>query len=339
MYRVQTELESYPATLFNILADSPNWFTEAMTRRIRYLEDCRSPEKVRRGKRDRTAISSTTQPSCTNNLGNNKQLVIHIVGASSNSELWGWDGKNENSEAAVLEAYAEASTNLTSYFENFPITLKSIRLIFIGPDCPKHHSKCSVKISDSKTVLILETHCCNYGQHDRESVPTPDVIVFFNPGFSCPDYDWSSALDSAISSSNIGATPFLITTNTEMEGFADIKYLLDGDYIDSKSIPGDILEALDYPSTKGNCDIDDVNKSFFFDMNPFHGLRVRQSGTMANDVYVKSRWMIGGLFERDSNNNNQKTEEGDNEYVHQQPKKKHRSGKKGNNKKNNPALI
>ena len=34
--RVQTELESYPATLFNILADSPNWFTEAMTRRVRY---------------------------------------------------------------------------------------------------------------------------------------------------------------------------------------------------------------------------------------------------------------------------------------------------------------
>ena len=36
LYRVQTELESYPATLFNILADSPNWFTEAMTCRVRY---------------------------------------------------------------------------------------------------------------------------------------------------------------------------------------------------------------------------------------------------------------------------------------------------------------
>ena len=35
--RVQTELESFPATLFNILlADSPNWFTEAMTCRVRY---------------------------------------------------------------------------------------------------------------------------------------------------------------------------------------------------------------------------------------------------------------------------------------------------------------
>ena len=59
--RVQTELESYPATLFNILADSPNWFTEA-----------------------RTAISSTTtatQPSSASNAGNNEQLVNHIVGA------------------------------------------------------------------------------------------------------------------------------------------------------------------------------------------------------------------------------------------------------------------
>ena len=81
--RVQTELESYPATLFNILADSPNWFTEAMTCRVRYIfgKDGRSPEKVRRGNRDRTAISSTTtatQPSSASNAGNIKQLVIHI---------------------------------------------------------------------------------------------------------------------------------------------------------------------------------------------------------------------------------------------------------------------
>ena len=339
LYRVQTELESYPATLFNILADSPNWFTEAMTRRVRYLEDCRSPEKIRRGKRDRTAISSTTatQPSSATNAGNNKQLVIHIVGASSNSELWGWDGTNDNE--SVLEAYAEASTNLSSYFESFPITLKSIRLIFIGPDCHKRHSKCNVAISESKTVLMLETHCCDYGRHDRESVPAPDVIVFFNPGFSCPDYDWSAALDEAISLSHVGAIPFLVTTNTEMEGFADIKYLLDGNYIDSKSIPGDILEAVDFPSIKRDCDIDDANKSFFFDMNPYHGLRVRQSGTMANDVYVKSRWMIGGLFEKDSNSKNQQAKEGAKEDVHEQPKKKHRSDKKGNSKKSNPALI
>eukprot|EP00956_Cyclotella_meneghiniana_P017784 scaffold29247_cov69-Cyclotella_meneghiniana.AAC.6 len=186
---------------------------------------------------------------------------------------------------------------------------------------------------------MLETHCRDYGRHDRESVPAPDVIVFFNPGFSCPDYDWSAALDEAISLSHVGAIPFLVTTSTEMGGFADIKYLLDGNYIDSKSIPGDILEAVDFPSIKRDCDIDDANKSFFFDMNPYHGLRVRQSGTMANDVYVKSRWMIGGLFEKDSNSKNQQAEEGAKEDVHEQPKKKHRSDKKGNSKKSNPALI
>eukprot|EP00956_Cyclotella_meneghiniana_P032120 scaffold86807_cov70-Cyclotella_meneghiniana.AAC.4 len=97
---------------------------------------------------------------------------------------------------------------------------------------------------------MLETHCRDYGRHDRESVPAPDVIMLFNPGFFCPDYDWSAALDEAISLSHVGAIPFLVTTNTEMEGFADTKYLLDGNYIDSKSIPGDILKTVDFPGIK-----------------------------------------------------------------------------------------
>ena len=56
---------------------------------IPYLEDCRSPEKVRRGNRDQTAISSTTtatQPSSASNAGNNKQLVIHIVGDATEDD-------------------------------------------------------------------------------------------------------------------------------------------------------------------------------------------------------------------------------------------------------------
>lgn len=333
LYRVQTEQESYPATLFNIMAESPTWFMEAMTRRIRYLEDPRSPEKPRRGKRDRTAISPNQQQHA-----GNKQLVIHIVGASSNSELWGWDGKKK--DAAVLEAYAEAATNLLSYFESFPIILASIRLVFIGPDCPKS-DKCTVSIPDSKTLLVVETHCCNYGQQETP-IPTPDVIVFFNPGFSCPDYDWSVALTTAAESSKTRCTPFLVTTNTEMEGFADIKCLLDGGYIDSMSIPGDILEAVDHYGPKSKSEDDDLDKSFFFGENPYHGLRVRQSGTMANDVFVKSGWMFGGLFQK-SCISKQKTMKvaDDNEEDVEQPRKKHRGSKKGkgNSKKRNPALI
>jgi hypothetical protein len=342
LYRVQTEQESYPATLFNVMAESPTWFMEAMTRRIRYLEDPRSPEKPRRGKRDREAIESPNNP-----VGN-KQLVIHVVGASTNSELWGWDNNGKKDDVAgapVLDAYAEAATNLLSYFENFPIILASIRLVFIGPDCPKS-GKCTVSIPDSKTVLVVETHGCNYGEQQTMSVPSPDVIVFFNPGFSCPDYDWSAAVATAATSSKAGSTPFLVTTNTEMEGFADIKCLLDGGYINSKSIPGDILEAVDHSDPKGNkSQVDDeFDGTFFFGENPYHGLRVRQSGTMANDVYVKSGWMFGGLFEKSRGSKKTSIDKADDNEEAEQPRKKHRSSSsnnkgKGNSKKSNPALI
>ena len=333
-YRVQTEHESYPATLFNVLAESPTWFMEAMTRKIRYLEDIRSPEKQRRGKRDRTATSPYKKLPA-----GNKQLVIHVVGASTNSELWGWDGATEN--PAVLKAYAEASINLLSYIENFPIILKSIRLIFIGPDCPKT-SNHNLLIPDSQTELIVETHCCNYGEH-ADSVPTPDSIAFFNPGFSCPDYDWSESLLAASNSAKAGPVPFLITTNTEMEGFADIKYLLDNGCIRPNSLPGNLLEAIDFDD-KGIGDKDDTDKSFFFGENPYHGLRVRQSGTMANDLFVKSMWMLGGLFEKPGRFNKRKTKadaEEKDEDGHSQPKKRQRNNKevKGNSKKSNPALI
>ncbi|KAL7520741.1 hypothetical protein ACHAWX_005451 [Stephanocyclus meneghinianus] len=349
VYRVQTERESYPATLFNILAESPVWFMEAMTRRIRYVENPNLSTKQRRGKRDRVDSSPNARPSL--NAGN-KQLVLHIIGASIDSELWGWNGKKEQGGAAVLQAYAEASTNILTHFESFPTTLEALRLVFIGPDCPKS-CKCNVPVPDSKTVLIIETYCCNYGENNQneslESLPSPDVIVFFNPGFSCPDYDWSNALSAASTptmSETTGPVPFLVTTNTEMEGFADIKCLLDGGYIDVRSLPQDILEAVEYPPpTCAKHETEDEDKPFFFSENPYHGLRVRQSGTMANDVYVKSRWMFGGLFRKNHPSNKRKTKEGidknEEREVHGHAQKKHKGGKKGgnNSKRSNPALI
>jgi hypothetical protein len=94
-----------------------------------------------------------------------------------------------------------------------------------------------------------------------------------------------------------------------MEGYADIKCLVDGGYIDSKEIPTGILETFsnDDPSSLNdkkysshNDDDDDEEKKFFFCENPYAGLRVRQSGTMANDLYVKNRWVMGGLFVPDN---------------------------------------
>jgi hypothetical protein len=153
-YRIQTERESYPATLFNMLSDdSPSWLVEALSRRLRYKEEIRSPggklfhrstcgsgggeggegggeRKKRRGKRDRQSLTSSdeiTTPTTTTiaslpSKGNKKELVLHIVGAQSDSELWGWDGSSSsttNNKNEMLDAYAEASSNVLSYLQNF----------------------------------------------------------------------------------------------------------------------------------------------------------------------------------------------------------------------------
>lgn len=351
MYRIQTERESYPATLFNILSEGPDWFVEAITRRLRCDVDVRSPipeerKQQRRGKRERSSLSPVAiasgkrgreQISEEGDDGGRgqtrkkRELVLHIVGASTDSELWGWDmssssrRKNDdvNEEGIpVLNAYAEASTNLSTYLKNLlEISSISIRCVFIGPDCPDSGKGASSTISstsaghvvrvpipdDSSSTLTMETYRCKYGGQDQPYLPYPDVIVFFNPGFSCPDYDWSAALSAATayqyssttSGASSGAIPFLITTNTEIEGLADVKYLLDGGYVDEKSLSRDVLEMIDHPPSTncGDGSDDDHLVTSFFGENPYAGLRVRQSGTMANDLYVKNRWIVGGVFQ------------------------------------------
>jgi len=235
-YRVQTERESYPATLFNMLTDGPPWLIENLSRRLRYREEVRSPdakvsssgssgsERKRRGKRDR---QSSSQEETVSSSGLSRELVLHIVGASVDSELWGWDGTTTSyTHNEMLDAYAEASTNVLSYLKNFIDSIDSIRLVFVGPDCPKPRrgsggggdddddetSVCRLdkSIPGSKTMLHIETHCCNYGEDT--TLPDPDAIIFFNPGLSCTDYDWSKALSAA--SSYESSTPFLIDLST-----------------------------------------------------------------------------------------------------------------------------
>lgn len=342
-YRIKTEMESYPATLFNVLVETPHWFIDAMTKRLRSME---SPIKIRREKRDRDSY-------CHTHSGHGKkELVLHIVGASVDSELWGWDGRDETMDE-VMEAYGEASTNLLSFMKSFPISLHSIRLVFFGPDCPQigTDKRCFVEvpIPDSKATLAVETHCCYYGEKGTQEVAAmsslePDAIIFFNPGFSCPDYDWSNALSTA--SSYNGEKPFLVTTNTEMEGFADIKILLDAGYINRRSLPSEVLVAVDDDEDrKPPCNDEADGCTFFLNENPYAGLRIRQSGTMANDLYVKNRWILGGVFNGGGNKcNNTKSKRSFLEEDDDSDRRK-KKGRKGNDacttntKKENPALI
>jgi len=173
----------------------------------------------------------------------------------------------------------------------------------------KHGKHCQV---------VIETHCHNYELKyfkSKESHPTtntsspskkkdkhsiqltkPDIVVFFNPGFTCPDYEWHEALKACQDQENGKETPFIVTTNTEMEAIADIQYLHQNGYIES--LPPVIADILNEGQLDHDSDAFDQNEnnSIFFGENVNAGSRVRQSGNMANDLFCKNKYIIGGHF-------------------------------------------
>ena len=100
----------------------------------------------------------------------------------------------------------------------------------------------------------------------------------------------------------------------------------------------------------GGDECDDDLGDMHFGENPFAGSRVRQSGNMANDLFVKNRWMFGGIFggaeqTTSSTSISKKRKEKEEDVDEEPPKKKNKKKKKskkskgGNTKKWNPALI
>jgi len=307
--RIRSEYESYPATLANVLSET--W----------------------------TPSSSTTA-----------RLVVHVVGASEDAELWGGyctcadlSSKDNNNGDSVVAAgadacydgYAEALSELAvavaakknnnssrggSSSSSWKALLDEIDLVFVGPECPRRDVDVvkpmrrtpSTSTSSSKKngtdsedaaaavvgALRIRSRRCAYDKVLLETIPPADVVVFFNPGFTCPDYDWREAV-SCIPK----GTPFLLTTNTELEGIADCQWLLDQDRI--QALPAGLADVFGLYSAPDNDDAaaaDDGrqrsnNGAAFFSVNPFCGSRVRQSGTMANDLYIKNRWMLGGIID------------------------------------------
>ena len=249
--RVRSEYESYPATLANVLLNVPCY--KVMLAR------------------------------CVHSKA--KELVIHVIGASVDAELWG----RETSELEeVWDAYAEALQELVE-----ANGLKSIRLSMIGPDCPSKAVVIERRVpftrkddSSSFCRLFVTTYKELYSkklfQAREQPLTKPDVVVFFNPGFTCPDYSW----DNALWCLDYG-TSFMLTTNTEMEGIGDCHYLLERKLL--PSLPPVAAAII-------GSDLVDENSDVVFGENPFAGSRVRQSGTMANDLFVKSRWMLAGVF-------------------------------------------
>ena len=276
--RVQSEYESYPATLANVLLDGPCF-------KVMLARACHE-----------------------------RELVIHVIGASVDAELW---GRQQDSLDIVWDAYADALQELAE-----TNGLKVIRLCLIGPDCPAKAMNVERSIpysrkEDRSCQLVISTLQRKYSSklfHGSDALSKPDVVCLFNPGFTCPDYSW----DDTLSSFDYG-TSFIITTNTEMECIGDCQYLLEKELL--PSLPPIAAEII-------GTDCADENSDVMFGENPFAGSRVRQSGTMANDLFVKNRWLLAGVFGKPMMVEKE-----------ERPVKKSKTGEHQSSKRSNPALI
>jgi hypothetical protein len=194
-------------------------------------------------------------------------------------------------------------------------------LHMIGPDCPERpiddERSMPFERNGSKTfTLHMQTHRSLYTPDLIRDISKAHVIVLFNPGFTCPDYDWEETMDLLDH-----GIAFLSTTNTEMEGVSDCNYLMD-----KKLLPHLPPLAAEIMGVEGYGDLT------FFAENPYAGTRIRQSGTMANDVFVKNRWMIGGILAKPMKKRIFDEDDDDADGVYSKRAM-------GNSKLSNPALI
>lgn len=293
--RLQSERESYPATLVNVLSEGPA-FHAVWTRIARQNDE--------------------------------RKVTIHVIGASHEAELW--KAENDNEIDKIVSAYTDACSELMESKK-----LQAVQILMVGPECvdPKNPSMRWKKrrpvthVNDKSSVigdLVLETRKAVYSRQVVEEEGSPDIVVFFNPGFTVPDYEWRDSL-AAIPH----GIPFLVATNTEVEGIADAQFLLDQDRV--QSIPPGLQDVFGLYSENDDLDGDAPEETTlsFFSVNPFCGNRVRQSGTMANDLFVRNRWMLGGILD---SYDPSKEREG-------QGSKKARTISESNRKATNPALI
>lgn len=169
--RIRSEYESYPATLANAITTGTCYQEE--------LKRCVSQ----------------------------KLLVLHVIGASFDAEL-STSNKDENEDNKVFLDYAEALSNLTSVHKD----IHKIELFFIGPDCPETNMTYTTPIASSDATLFVRTLKGIYNQDlfKQFNISQPNIVVFFNPGFTVPEYEnWKTTLALLRN-----GTPFLSTTNT-----------------------------------------------------------------------------------------------------------------------------
>jgi hypothetical protein len=174
--RIRSEHESYPASLANISCEGPCFQDILKTCSLR------------------------------------KKIVFHIIGASEDAELAhvNRDGHDRKSR---FHDYAEALANLTSAQKH----IHTVELVFIGPECPECNIDVTTPIPSTEKqehgkMLMVRTVKGIYSEEiiEESSINKPDIVVFFNPGFTVPEYEnWGKTISSIKR-----GTPFILTTNT-----------------------------------------------------------------------------------------------------------------------------
>jgi hypothetical protein len=321
-YRVRSEYESYPATLANILAEVPCY------KRLFLGAD---------------QGSSSPRTLTIHIIGS--QDGSELWADSKNSPL-GADYTNAYVDAFTEMILHQEETNSSSFFKISTIHLvfvgpdcpsslqRRLRTIHFGKRtsnanttktpiagecqvifdvCPQEYHQAAFSNSNSKACTTHTKIVNESGNQKQQPVqmllPKANLVVFFNPGFTCPDYSWEKTLQY-LSKTTTSPAYFLIATNTEIEAILDCQYMhrhglitdlpswaLDHD--EDCSIAG-MNSSSSSSSSSMAASSSNSSHSIFFCENPYCGMRVRQSGTMANDLYVKSRWIFGGCISEKS---------------------------------------
>ena len=176
--------------------------------------------------------------------GKQRTLQIHIIGATPDSET----------PTDFAATYGDALDDVCSTFQ------VDIELVFVGPGLAAigvEGTNKAVKVAPQIRAFLLPVSYENLDTEDDNLVRHPDLAVFFNPGFTCLDYDWIAGLSSIKE-----GTPFLAATNTMMEGLNDCDWLHANGFV-AKSVE-EVEEEDDVPA--------------FIGPNPWAGERIRQSG-------------------------------------------------------------
>ncbi|PNH05804.1 hypothetical protein TSOC_007915 [Tetrabaena socialis] len=186
-----------------------------------------------------------------------RPLNLAVLGAAGDAEL---------ADPASWQVVADAAGN-------------DVRILFVGPEVPDdlqgteaQHGRVATRFVQSTYDELLAGCSGGGAELVPAAAPGPDVYLAFNPGLTCPDYDWnrtvgaltraaSAAHDDTSEGQQRRAQPCLVVaTNTRMEALMESEVLLELGW---------------RPEAPPEC-------------NPYTSLKPLQSGTLANDLYRKN---------------------------------------------------